>query len=442
MSSEPVIETRGLGKAYRIYNRNRDRFLQTFVGRRRKLYHEHWALHPIDLEVHRGEAVAIVGRNGSGKSTFLQLVCGTLEPTCGEATVRGRIAPLLELGAGFHPDFTGRENVYLSGTILGLGREEIDDRFEQIVEFAEIGDFIDQPVARYSSGMYARLAFAVAAHVDADILVVDEILAVGDAAFTQKCMRFIRRFRERGTLFFVSHNVDAVLSLCDRAVWLEAGHARAIGPAKDVCHAYEASLHIRNDVDAEFRSGGSSHSVATSRTPHSDPRSAVLMRSEHCNELELFHFDPETQHFGYGAARIEYAELLDADSRPASVLQGGEIVELVISVRAQESIDQPIVGFYIKNRLGQALFGDNTYLSYANHPFRLAAGHRIEARFRFQMPYLPAGDFAIAVAVANGTQQDHSQHHWLEEALQFKVHTSQVVHGLVGVPMISIEIKT
>jgi lipopolysaccharide transport system ATP-binding protein len=441
MSSETSISSRGLGKAYPLYAHKRDRFFQAFLRGRKRLYQEHWALHPVDLDVEQGEAVAIVGRNGSGKSTFLQLVCGMVEPTCGEVTVRGRVAPLLELGAGFHPEFSGRENVYLSATILGLARHQINDRFDEIAAFAEIGEFIDQPVKRYSTGMCARLAFAVAAHVDADILVVDEVLAVGDAGFTAKCMRYIRTFRERGTLFLVSHDVSAVLSLCDRAVWLEAGHVRDIGPAREVCQSYEASLHIRDDVDSEFVTGGTAHPNATTNLPDQDHRSELLERSVHRNEIELFHFDPDAEHFGYGRAKIEHVVLLDVEGRPTNVLHGGEVVELVVSVRSEETIDQPIVGFYVKNPLGQALFGDNTYLTYRERPVRLVPGDRLDARFRFQMPYLPAGNFSIAVAVAEGTQADHTQHHWLETALLVKVHATHVGHGLVGIPMLTIEMK-
>ncbi len=206
MSSEVVIYAKDLGKVYQIYRKPIDRLKQMLFRGRRKFYDEYWALRGVDLEIRRGETIGIVGRNGSGKSTLLQMICGTLAPSQGELAVSGRIAALLELGAGFNPEFTGRENVFLAASVLGLTEQQIVGRFESIAEFAGIGDFIDQPVKIYSSGMYARLAFAVAAHVDADILIIDEILAVGDVAFTQKCMRFIRAFQERGTIFFVSHD--------------------------------------------------------------------------------------------------------------------------------------------------------------------------------------------------------------------------------------------
>ena len=195
---------------------------------RKRYYEEYWALQNVDLEVHRGETLGLIGRNGSGKSTLLQLICGTLSPSLGEVTTHGRVAAMLELGAGFNPEFTGRENVHLAASVLGLSHDEIQDRFEAIAAFAGIGDFMEQPVKIYSSGMYARLAFAVAAHVDADILIVDEILAVGDAAFAQKCMRFIRGFKQNGTLLLASHDVGAVLNLCDRALWLDRGSVRAV----------------------------------------------------------------------------------------------------------------------------------------------------------------------------------------------------------------------
>ena len=227
MSSEIVLRAENLGKAYLIYPRPEDR-LKQMIFRWKRYYSEYWALRGVSLEIRKGEAVGLIGRNGAGKSTFLQLATGIITPTEGQVSVEGRVAALLELGAGFNPEFTGAENVYLSATILGLTREEVDERFAAIAEFAAIGDFLHLPVKLYSSGMYARLAFAVAAHVDASVLIVDEILAVGDAAFAQKCMRFIRKFRENGTLIFVSHSPASVLSLCDRpSGWIRAKSARS-----------------------------------------------------------------------------------------------------------------------------------------------------------------------------------------------------------------------
>ena len=242
MTKAIAIETHGLGKKYHIYKRPIDRLWQMLSRGRIRLYDEYWALKDLSVQIESGQTIGVIGRNGSGKSTFLQMVCGTLSPSMGTLSVTGRIAALLELGAGFNPEFTGRENVFLAASVLALDNATIQERYDSIVEFAGIGDFIDQPVKIYSSGMYARLAFAVAAHVDADILIVDEILAVGDAAFTQRCMRFIRKFKETGTILFVSHDTASILNLCDKCLWLENGMVRDFGDTKDVCHRYLASL--------------------------------------------------------------------------------------------------------------------------------------------------------------------------------------------------------
>ena len=251
-SGDMAIRVHKLSKCYEIYDRPHDRLKQWFfpalhrlIGKNpsKQYYREFWALRDVSFEVKIGETIGIIGLNGSGKSTLLQLICGILSPTSGTVESKGRIAALLELGSGFNPEFTGRENVYLNGTVLGLSPKEIDAKFDDIAKFADIGEFINQPVKQYSSGMYVRLAFAVMANVDADILVIDEALAVGDMLFSQKCMRFLRKFKNNGTVFFVSHNSGAVVSLCDRAVWLDRGQVQAIGPAKNVAERYLAKRY-------------------------------------------------------------------------------------------------------------------------------------------------------------------------------------------------------
>ena len=440
--TEIAIRAEGLGKAYAIFKRPQDRLKQMLVRGRRRYYDEYWALRDVDLQVRRGETVGLIGRNGSGKSTFLQLLCGTLTPTSGTITVNGRVAALLELGAGFNPEFTGRENVYLAASVLGRSTEPIHERYASITEFAGIGDFIEQPVKLYSSGMYARLAFAVAAHVDADIMIVDEILAVGDAAFTQKCMRFIHRFKERGTLFFVSHDTGQMINLCDRVVWLDNGSVRAVGSAKDVCHDYLADLYAERDTSSTFRIGGSR------RTPPPEPRAVpdvrheLLKQSELRNHIEVFDFDPTGAWFGNRGATITSVRISHADGTALPVLHGGEEVIVRIDGESHSDLQQPIVGFFVKDRLGQALFGDNTYLTYREAPHAIAAGRGFSATFQFQFPYLPVGDYAVTAAIAEGTQSDCVQHHWVEDALFLKVVSSHVARGLVGVPMHAIRLAS
>lgn len=446
MSSEVVIRAHNLGKAYNIYRNPADRLKQFVLGRWRRFFDEYWALQEVSVEIYRGETIGIIGRNGSGKSTFLQLVYGTLAPTTGEREIKGRIAALLELGAGFNPEFNGRENVYLAASILGLSKEQIDARLNEILDFAGIGDFIDQPVKLYSSGMYARLAFAVAAHVDADVLIVDEILSVGDAAFTQKCMRFIRKFKEHGTILFVSHDTAAVVNLCDRCVWLDAGRLRKIGPAREICEDYMAALAGEGENPDVFKIGGVRRGMSGKEAPkgdiRSDIRSDILKELNLKNTVEIFDFDPNTAWFGKRGASIISVCITEPSGNRLTTLEGGEEIVLQIKAQAHEHLKQPILGFYFKDRLGQRLFGDNTYLTYRHAVNPASEGQDITASFSFLMPYLPSGDYSISCAIAEGTQDDHVQHHWIDDALFLKVISSHVVQGLFGVVMHDINIKT
>ena len=254
MSSEAIIEVHGLAKTFPIYDKPHHRLMQMLVGGGARWYREFNALRDVNFSINPGETVGIVGRNGSGKSTLLQVICGTLAPSSGDVHVRGRVAALLELGAGFNPEFTGRENVYLNGTVLGLTRAQIEEKLADILAFAEIGEFIDRPVKTYSSGMYIRLAFAVAIHVEPDLLVVDEALSVGDEAFQRKCFARIERLREGGcTILFVSHAASTVIELCDRAILLDRGEVLADGAPKAVISRYQRMLYAPADRVPELR---------------------------------------------------------------------------------------------------------------------------------------------------------------------------------------------
>ncbi|MGV1867582.1 MULTISPECIES: ABC transporter ATP-binding protein [unclassified Rhizobium] len=435
MSSEVVIKASSLSKAYLIYAKPQDRLKQMLL-RWRRYYREYWAVQNVELSISRGETVAIVGRNGSGKSTLLQMIAGTLQPTAGTLDVAGRVAPLLELGAGFNPEFTGRENVRLSAAVLGLTNKQIAEREESILEFSGIGDFVDQPVKTFSSGMYARLAFAVAAHVDADILIVDEILAVGDAAFAQKCMRYIRKFREHGTILFVSHDTAAVNALCDRAIWMDKGRIRAEGSAKDISLAYQASLQEEADGQTLYIEGRRREISQ----PAKDVRREIIRDSDKRNEIQVFEFDPSAPSFGAGGAKIVDVRILDKDGEAMSVIEGGEVLTVEVTCKADDELNGPIIGFLVRDRLGQNIFGDNTFLSYAPAPLRVSKGNVFRAQFTFQMPYMPSGDYAIATALAEGTQLDHRQHHWVDEALIFHCESSHVTHGIIGLPMTNIQL--
>ena len=449
MSSDAVIEVQGLGKRYEIYAQPRDRLRQMVVPSLRRAlglaahdyFKEFWALRDVSFSVRRGETVAIVGQNGSGKSTLLQLVCGTLSPTTGGVRIAGRIAALLELGAGFNTEFSGRENVFLSGLLYGISREELARRYDSIVAFAEIGEFIDQPVKTYSSGMLVRLAFAVIAHVDADILVIDEALAVGDAFFTQKCMRFLREFMKTGTVLFVSHDTNAVKNLCNHAIWLDKGRLRQQGTPKDVCEAYLREFYAQQQANAPGDPGSDNELLAAAEQPQGDQRLPWLNASNLRNDLQVFAFDPQAASFGAGGARIVDVSLCDSAGQSLAWAVGGEAVRLRIMVKAVQPLQSPILGFVVKDRLGQVLFGENTYLDYQDDPVPCEAGQTLVAEFDFWMPRMPAGDYTITASVADGTQQDHVQHHWVFDALAFRSECTSASAGLVGLPMRGVRLR-
>jgi lipopolysaccharide transport system ATP-binding protein len=449
MSSKDIaIRVQGLSKCYGIYANPRDRLkqfilprLQRLIGQAPKQYfREFWALKDISFEIKKGETVGIIGRNGSGKSTLLQMICGTLNPTSGSIQTNGRIAALLELGSGFNPEFTGRENVYMNASVLGLSKDEIDTRFDDIVAFADIGDFIEQPVKTYSSGMMVRLAFAVIAHVDADILVIDEALAVGDAFFTQKCMRFLRNFMKMGTVLFVSHDTSSIKNLCNHAVWLEKGQVIQEGSPKEVCELYLEAFYEAQQGKSSTTKLRELKKLDTS-LPLKDQRLEFINASNLRNDLQIFKFDPDAASFGKGGAQIQDVGLLDQNEHPLAWIVGGEKVTLRVLVHAYQDLDSPIIGFFVKDRLGQALFGDNTFLSFIEQRVHCKAKEMIQADFVFYMPLLPSGEYSITIAIANGTQEIHEQHHWIHDAVLFKSEFTSVSSGLIGIPMLKVKLQ-
>ncbi|WP_085315174.1 ABC transporter ATP-binding protein [Derxia lacustris] len=450
MSSEIVIEVEGLCKNFEVYSSPRDRLkqlllppVQRMLGLEAGCYHSKFpALADINFQVAQGETFGIVGRNGSGKSTLLQILCGTLAPSAGRVAVRGKVAALLELGAGFNPEFSGRENVYMNGRLFGLSTEQIDERFDRIAAFADIGDFIEKPVKTYSSGMYVRLAFAVIAHVDADILVVDEALSVGDAYFVQKCMRFLRSFMERGTLLFVSHDISAVTNLCSSALLLERGRVIDLGSPKSVIKRYLENLVAESqDISATQQAEIAETPAPAADADYIDMRERFINQSNLRNDLEVLPFQIGAESFGAGGARIVDTCVRDAASGARlDWVVGGELVQIVIAANAIADLDAVILGFDFKDRLGQTVFGDNTYLTYRLDPCSARAGERIEAVFEFRMPILPVGDYAISVAIATGSQDAHVQQHWVHDAVILRAQASRVCFGQVGIPMRNIEI--
>lgn len=450
MSGDDIaIKVSGLSKCYQIYDKPHDRLKQAIYPRFHRLlrkqpvryYREFWALKDVSFEVKKGETVGIVGRNGSGKSTLLQLICGTLHATSGAVETQGRIAALLELGSGFNREFTGRENVYINASILGLSQAEIDAKYDEIVAFAEIGDFIDQPVKTYSSGMFVRLAFAVIAHVDADILVIDEALAVGDVFFRQKCMRFLNTFRTNGTIIFVTHDSGTVVRFCDRAIWLEHGEVQSMGQARHVCEAYLAGRYdaVRFNASSQIAETPLPSSGNNSLSKH-DARIDFINHSNLRNDIEVFDFSSETRGFGNGGATITNAKMTDLKGRQLSWVVGGEIVRIEIEAIVNVACSHLVTGFQLKDRLGQALFDQNSYVAYCLNPVAANPNEVVKSIFTFRFPILPRGSYTVDVAIADGIPPNITQLQWLHDAFSLESHTSSVVSGLVGLVCDSIEV--
>lgn len=450
---EIAIRVTNLSKCYHIYDRPEDRLKQSIVPRLQRLAglppkqyaREFWALKDVSFDVMKGETVGIIGRNGSGKSTLLQMICGTLSPTAGSVQVNGRVAALLELGAGFNPEFTGRENIYMVGSLYGLSREIIDARFDEIASFADIGDFIERAVKTYSSGMFVRLAFAAVAHVDADVLVIDEALAVGDVFFSQKCMRFLVGFQERGgTILFVSHDTAAVTKLCSRAVLLSSGRISAQGLANDVCNEYvrhiyeERSTHtparpVRSGRDAKAQNCGSQKSMQ------------YWAPEQKRNPISVSPFNLDSACLGQGGARIVDAGFFDEHGTRLSQVFGGELVRLSIFVSSSAHIHFPAVGFVLKDRLGQALFAESTTWAFEKYyecdGLEFQPGDAVRVDFFYSMPILSEGDYALTLAVAEGYGHDHIQHHLMHEGLVLRSLGSRLLHGILGVSDLKVSIN-
>lgn len=434
MSSEFAIEVNGLGKCFQIYDKPSDRLKQMLSRGRRQYYKEFWALKGVSFKIRKGETVGIIGRNGSGKSTLLQIICGTLNPTVGEVKVNGRVAALLELGAGFNPEFSGVENVYMAASLYGLSKEDVDKRFEAIATFADIGDQIYQPVKTYSSGMYVRLAFAVIAHVDAEILVVDEALAVGDIYFQQKCMRFLRRFQEEGgTMLFVSHDTAAVMNLCRTALWLRQSSIGdyVLGAAESVCKAYLQDFYARQEtlLDDSIEDGW----PAVASYDHSWPADPFPE-----NLIEVSHYNHRAESFGAGGGSFMNATFLDEEGRALTTLHGGQLVVLRLTARMERIISAPAFGVTLKDRLGQFIYSESTDSAFRSSSPVFASGDIVTVDFRFSMPVLLQGSYSIDIAFAEGLGHEHTQHHWVHDALVLTSQSGRLAQGIAGLPELTV----
>lgn len=382
MSSEMAISVEGLSKHYHLYEKPFQRLLQMFTGRRKQYFNTRRVLNDISFQIKKGETVGIIGRNGSGKSTLLQLICGLLNPSGGSIKTHGRIAALLELGAGFNPEFTGRENIYLNGIMLGLSVEEIDEKYAAIEAFAEIGDYIEQPVKTYSSGMYVRLAFAIQANIDPEILIVDEALAVGDAFFVHRCMDRLHQLQARGTsILLVTHDGMLVKRFCNRAIWLDQGRIRAIGASSPVVDEYLTSLfQIEN--------------------PSEQPCTAPERTASRGNMEE--HIANIDRRLGDQRCQVIGARLYDAHRNPIDEVRGGSDVILRFTVaNVSLTAETPLVfGYIVRNMRGEEIASTNTRLEHMAAMSFASMHERMTVEARIHIPLLYPGHYSLSVGAS------------------------------------------
>ena len=415
-----AVEFQGVSKSYAIYDSPGDRFTELLCLNRIKRHRDFLALQDVTFSVERGQTFCIVGQNGSGKSTLLQMVAGILQPSAGSIAVNGRVSALLELGAGFNPEFSGRDNVYLNGSILGLSTRQIDQRYREIENFAEIGDFIDQPVKTYSSGMVVRLAFAVAINVDPEILLVDEALAVGDIYFRQRCMRKVHELRSRGiTILFVSHAVADVKAIGDRAMWLEHGRVVDVGDPDRVIAKYLAAMVEKDSSYLIERAG---------KRQRREGGGAV-------QAPEVVETIPNIDHrYGDGRAEILGIGVFDEQGRPLHLLEPCSRILARISVRAKDDVPLPIVGFMLRNQLGIDFSGTNTAREgYELPPMR--AGDVYTVDFHIDLPELYPASFSFSPAVADGTLMGYTMCDWIDNAVALQMGRSEgQIYGYMHLP--------
>lgn len=481
-ATETAIRVENVSKHYPLWTSPRARLNHSLLGgvrqlvpsgtglaqrldaRRSAMVSSFHALEDVSLEIRKGESWGVIGVNGSGKSTLLKIISGNLRPTTGRVEVEGKVGRL-DYSSGLNGNFTGRENIYMKAAIMGMTRDEIDRKIDSILQFADIGDFIDQPVKTYSSGMQARLGFGIIAHMETDILISDEALAVGDAFFVQKCMHYIRGFLKRGTFLYVTHSTNDVISLCQKAIWLEHGQVQMIGPAKAVAEEYLSSQAMersqRLSIVRQAREKNAAPAQEPARAPQPvqaanvrvlaqpeiahiqdahphrpprDQRKDFINGSNLRNDIEVPDFEMDDG-IGVGGAKILTVKLLDQAGAPLSWVVGGEPVRLYIEARAERDLENPLMGFQVRDRLGQSLFADNTYLVTLGQPLAVSSDRLVRAQFDFQMPLLPKGEYAVRVAIQDGTQDEAEMLHCITSALVFRSQTAGPRHGIIGIPM-------
>jgi lipopolysaccharide transport system ATP-binding protein len=404
MNRETQISLKNVSKCYKRYSHPIERFKETFFPGRSKA-EEFWALKDINLDVSKGDTLGIIGQNGSGKSTLLQIIAKTLTPTTGEVEVEGRISALLELGSGFNPEFTGRENVFFNAQLLGLTAEEIENRFDSIAAFADIGDFLNLPVKTYSSGMFVRLAFAVAVSVEPDILIVDEALAVGDIYFQQKCFDRLMQLREKGTtLLFVSHDMTSIYRLCNRAILMNSGMATLLGETRKVIELYEVNLVKNMNLQSQNLQTIESDFSNVELSENSSTDSTNLKIDD--SILETTSLEPSTSSNTFNPSslnsqkvKLQFVKTFDTNNRETNLIVSEDYIQLSLGILFMTPFDDPLIGFQLRDRTGFVVFQTNTFMM--GHTIgSVPKNTLLETNFTFKVP-LMQGEYTVTACVAN-----------------------------------------
>lgn len=446
MENKKVIQVKDLTKMYKLYDKPSDRLKEALGLTRKKLYKEHYALHDVNFDIYEGECVGIIGTNGSGKSTILKIITGVLTPTAGEVKVDGRISALLELGAGFNMEYSGLENVYLNGTMIGFSKEEIDARLNDILEFADIGDFIHQPVKTYSSGMFVRLAFALAINVDPEILIVDEALSVGDVFFQSKCYRRMEEIRKKGTtILMVTHDMGSIIKYCDKVVLLHKGEFIAEGPAGKVVDMYKKILAGKlDDLRAELAAEKAAEEGKTAELPDGKSSAETGDRNTDGTEMSDFSGGMNLSHTGlmrdqlaintdrteYGDGRAEIYDLglLDARGNVTNLLLKGEMFTIKECIRFHADIQAPIFTYTIKDKKGTELTGTNTMFEGADiKPVKNGDEYTVEFT---QKMNLQGGEYLLSMSCTGFEQGEHVVYHRLYDVTNITVISNKNTVGV------------
>ena len=431
MSSNIVIKVENLSKCYHIYDKPRDRLLQIIFGEDKKLYKEFWALSDVSFEVKKGEVVGIIGRNGSGKSTLLQMICGTLNPTTGNIQVNGRVAALLELGSGFNPEFTGRENVYMNASVLGLSNEEIDAKLDSILDFADIGIFIDQPLKTYSTGMVVRLAFAVQAQIDPDILIVDEALSVGDAKFQAKCFERLRQLKEAGaSILLVTHSSEQIVTHCSRALLLDAGQMIEVGDPRKIVNRYMDLLFGKEKKIID----DSQAIVKISEVEDIDKPNIDLSYSE-----DIFSTHPgynsHEYRWGDGSATIlDYHIAADCQAHPQSFITG-QSISMTIAIKFNAQVVRPIFGVTIKTKEGVTVYGVNSETLDSKDFQELGNANMVAIVDLNFNCHLAPGDYFISLGIASRHGAEIIPHDRRYDSIHLHIMPNETFFGIADLRM-------